>query len=145
MLPKLLDAIGFRRGILVGHTDGASIAASYAGSDAGPSRTRASSLIAPHFFVEDISVRSIAEIKHDLRDDRPARKAGALAHADVDTAFRGWNGAWLDPGFRDWDIPRRSPISACRCWSCRATADQYGTLRAGRVAQEECYCPVEDR
>src|SRR5580700_6488146 len=62
VLPKLLDAIGFRRGLLVGHSDGASIAAIYAGGS-GDHRIRGIALIAPHFVVEDISVRSIAEIK----------------------------------------------------------------------------------
>src|SRR5271156_7151943 len=62
VLPKLLDAIGFRRGMLLGHSDGASIAAIYAGThqDHG---VRGVVLIAPHFIVEDVSVASIAEIK----------------------------------------------------------------------------------
>src|SRR3977135_991415 len=62
ILPKLLDKIGFRRGVLVGHSDGASIAAIYAGG-AGDPRVRAVAMIAPHFVVEDISVTSIAEIR----------------------------------------------------------------------------------
>src|SRR6201997_294422 len=62
VLPKLLEAIGFRRGILVGHSDGASIAAIYAGG-IQDHRLRALALLAPHFIVEDVSVASIAEIK----------------------------------------------------------------------------------
>src|ERR1700742_1713146 len=62
VLPKLLDTIGFRRGLLVGHSDGASIAAIYAGGT-GDHRVRGVVMIAPHFVVEDVSVRSIAEIK----------------------------------------------------------------------------------
>src|ERR1700761_2407477 len=62
VLPKLLDAIGFRRGLLVGHSDGASIAAIYAGG-VQDHRVRGLALIAPHFIVEDISVQSIAEIR----------------------------------------------------------------------------------
>ena len=65
VLPKLLDAIGFRRGLLVGHSDGASIAAIYAGAHQDH-RVQGVALIAPHFVVEDISVTSIAEIKHGL-------------------------------------------------------------------------------
>jgi pimeloyl-ACP methyl ester carboxylesterase len=61
VLPKLLDAIGFRRGLLVGHSDGASIAAIYAGSHQDH-RVQGVAMIAPHFIVEDISVTSIAEI-----------------------------------------------------------------------------------
>src|ERR1700722_7733835 len=62
VLPKLLDAIGFQRGLLLGHSDGASIAAIYAGSHQDH-RVQGVVMIAPHFIVEDISVRSIAEIK----------------------------------------------------------------------------------
>src|SRR5437660_4557672 len=62
VLPKILDAIGFRRGLLVGHSDGASIAAIYTGG-VPDHRIRGLALIAPHFIVEDISVKSIAEIK----------------------------------------------------------------------------------
>src|SRR6516164_704323 len=62
VLPKLLDAIGFRRGILVGHSDGASIATIYAGS-VQDHRIRGLVLIAPHFFVEDVSVASIAQAR----------------------------------------------------------------------------------
>src|SRR5262245_39711932 len=62
VLPKLLDLIGFRRGILVGHSDGGSIAAVYAGGIVDH-RVRAIALLAPHFIVEDICVTSIAEIK----------------------------------------------------------------------------------
>ena len=65
VLPKLLDAIGFRRGLLLGHSDGASIAAIYAGG-VGDHRVRGVAMIAPHFIVEDISVTSIAEIKTGL-------------------------------------------------------------------------------
>src|SRR6202166_2986288 len=62
VLPKLLDQIGFRRGLLLGHSDGASIAAIYAGG-VQDHRVRAVAMIAPHFVVEDISVTSIAAIK----------------------------------------------------------------------------------
>src|SRR5580698_5070973 len=62
VLPKLLDSIGFRRGLLLGHSDGASIAAIYAGG-AGDHRVRGIAMIAPHFIVEDVSVKSIAEAR----------------------------------------------------------------------------------
>src|SRR3954471_23318646 len=93
VLPKLLDAIGFRRGLLVGHSDGASIAAIYAGG-VQDHRIRGLALIAPHFIVEDISVQSIAEIKvaYETTDLRTKLKRW---HRDVDNAFYGWNDAWL--------------------------------------------------
>ncbi|HWZ41434.1 MAG TPA: alpha/beta hydrolase [Bradyrhizobium sp.] len=141
VLPKLLDAIGFRRGILVGHSDGASIAAIYAGG-VQDHRVRAIALMAPHFVVEDISVQSIAEIKTTY-ETTSLREKLARWHKDVDNAFYGWNGAWLDPEFRSWDISEylayvRVPIALLQ-----GAEDQYGTLRQVEIAQEECYCPVD--
>src|SRR3954465_12358302 len=101
VLPKLLDMIGFRRGILLGHSDGATIAAWYAGS-VQDHRVRGLVLMAPHFFMEASNVdairKTVASYETELRP-RLARH-----HAEVDTAFRGWSGAWLAPGFQNFDI-----------------------------------------
>src|ERR1700760_4431194 len=102
VLPKLLDAIGFQRGLLVGHSDGASIAAIYAGAHQDH-RVQGIALMAPHFVVEDISVASIAEIKRAYETTELKTKL-ARWHRDVDNAFYGWNGAWLDPKFRALDF-----------------------------------------
>ena len=140
VLPKLLDAIGFRRGLLLGHSDGASIAAIYAGS-VQDHRVRGLSLIAPHFIVEDITVRSIAEIKNAyLRGE--LRTKLAKWHRDVDVAFWGWNGAWLDPEFRKWDISDALAYIRVPIQIVQGAQDQYGTLRQIEIAEEECYCPV---
>jgi pimeloyl-ACP methyl ester carboxylesterase len=141
VLPKLLDAIGFRRGLLVGHSDGASIAAIYTGG-IQDHRIRGVAMMAPHFIVEDISVASIAQIKiaYETTD---LRSKLARWHGDVDNAFYGWNAAWLDPKFRGWDISEylayiRVPVSIVQ-----GADDHYGTLRQIEIAQAECYCPVE--
>jgi len=141
VLPALLDAIGFQRGVLLGHSDGASIAAIYAGAT-GDHRLRGVVLIAPHFVVEDVSVASIAEIK-TLYETTDLRAKLARWHRNVDNAFYGWNGAWLDPDFRRWDISDylayvRIPIAILQ-----GEADQYGTIRQVEIAKEECYCPVD--
>ncbi len=141
VLPKLLDRIGFRRGMLLGHSDGASIAAIYAGSHQDH-RVQGLALIAPHFVVEDISVASIAEIRKAYETTNLKEKL-ARWHKDVDNAFYGWNGAWLDPKFRDWDISEylayiRVPIAILQ-----GADDQYGTMRQVEIAQAECYCPVD--
>jgi len=141
VLPKLLEAIGFRRGILLGHSDGASIAAIYAGG-VQDHRVRAIALIAPHFIVEDISVTSIAEIR-TAYETTNLREKLARWHKDVDNAFYGWNGAWLDPEFRAWDISEflayvRVPVAIIQ-----GADDQYGTIRQVEVARQECYCPVD--
>jgi len=141
VLPKVLEAIGFRRGLLVGHSDGASIAAIYAGS-VQDHRVRGLGLIAPHFIVEDISVASIAEIKTDYEQTELRTKL-ARWHSDVDNAFYGWNGAWLDPAFRAWDISDVLAYVRVPILIVQGADDHYGTLRQIEIAQEECYCPVD--
>jgi len=141
VLPKLLQRIGFRRGLLVGHSDGASIAAIYAGS-VQDHRVQGIALIAPHFIVEDISLASIAAIKKAYETTNLRSKL-ARWHHDVDNAFYGWNGAWLDPKFRNWDISEylayiRVPIAILQGGN-----DEYGTRRQVEIAREECYCPVD--
>lgn len=141
VLPKLLKEIGFRRGILVGHSDGASIATIYTGG-LQDHRVRAVALIAPHFIVEDISVASIAEIK-TAYETTNLREKLARWHKDVDNAFYGWNGAWLDPKFRAWDISDYLAYIRVPLAVIQGSDDQYGTLRQVEIAREECYCPVD--
>src|SRR6516164_8603480 len=141
VLPRLLDAIGFRRGLLLGHSDGASIAAIYAGSHQDH-RLQGVALIAPHFIVEDISVTSIAEIKTAYETTDLKAKL-ARWHKDVDNAFYGWNRAWLDPKFRDWDISEYLAYIRVPVMVLQGADDQYGTLRQVEIAEAECYCPVD--
>jgi pimeloyl-ACP methyl ester carboxylesterase len=141
VLPKLLDAIGFRRGLLVGHSDGASIAAIYAGSHQDH-RVQGIALIAPHFIVEDVSVTSIAEIKKAYETGGLKAKL-ARWHKDVDNAFYGWNGAWLDQRFRDWDISEYLAYIRVPVAILQGVDDEYGTMRQIEIAREECYCPVD--
>lgn len=141
VLPQLLKMIGFRRGILVGHSDGASIATIYAGS-VQDHRVRGLALIAPHFFVEDVSVASIAQARA-LYAETDLRAKLSRWHKDADNAFRGWNDAWLDPGFRKWDIVESLGYIRVPILIVQGVDDQYGTVRQIEVAREECYCPVE--
>src|SRR5690242_11002427 len=135
VLPKLLDAIGFRRGLLLGHSDGASIAAIYAGS-IQDHRVRALVLIAPHFFTEDMGLAEIARAKQAYATT-DLRQRLARWHADVDNAFRGWNDAWLDPAFRSWDITEPLAYIRVPVLIVQGEDDQYGTPRQIEVAQEE--------
>ena len=141
VLPKLLDRIGLRRGILLGHSDGASIAAIYAGSHQDH-RIEGIALIAPHFIVEDVSVASIAEIRKTYETTNLKEKLSRW-HKDVDNAFYGWNGAWLDPKFRNWDISEYLAYIRVPVAILQGVDDQYGTMRQVEIAQEECYCPVD--
>ncbi len=140
-LPQLLDAIGFNRGLLIGHSDGASIAAIYAGSHQDH-RIGGLVLIAPHFFTEDAGIASIVEAKKAY-ETGDLRARLSRWHADADNAFKGWNGAWLDPGFRKWDITEFLAYIRVPVLIVQGKDDQYGTVKQIEVAQEECYCPVE--
>ncbi len=141
VLAGILDQIGFQRGVLLGHSDGASISAIYAGSHQDH-RLNGVILIAPHFFTEDVSIASIAEAKKAY-ETTDLRAKLARWHADVDCAFRGWNDAWLDPDFRKWDITDRLPYIRVPLLIVQGEDDQYGTVKQLEVAERECYCPVE--
>jgi pimeloyl-ACP methyl ester carboxylesterase len=141
VMPRLLDAIGFRRGLLVGHSDGASIAAIYAGTHQDH-RVGGLVLIAPHFFTEEPGLASIAEARKAY-ETGDLRARLARWHADVDNAFRGWNNAWLDPGFRSWDITEPLAYIRVPILIVQGEDDQYGTVKQIEAATRECYCPVE--
>jgi pimeloyl-ACP methyl ester carboxylesterase len=141
VLPRLLDQIGFQRGLLIGHSDGASIAAIYGGSRQDH-RVGGLVLIAPHFFTEDSGIAAIAEAK-TAYDTGDLKARLARWHADVDNTFRGWNDAWLDPDFRRWDITEFLAYIRVPVLIVQGEDDQYGTMRQIEAAQEECYCPVE--
>ena len=141
VLPRLLETIGFQRGLLIGHSDGASIAAIYAGSHQDR-RVGGLVLIAPHFFTEDPGIESIrqARMAYETGD---LRQRLARWHKDVDNAFKGWNGAWLDPEFRKWDITEFLAYIRVPVLIVQGEDDQYGTVKQVEVAEQECYCPVE--
>jgi pimeloyl-ACP methyl ester carboxylesterase len=87
-------------------------------------------------------VASIAAIKTAYETTDLKTKL-ARWHKDVDNAFRGWNDAWLDPKFRDWDISDYLAYIRVPVMVVQGVDDQYGTLRQAEIAQEECYCPVD--
>jgi pimeloyl-ACP methyl ester carboxylesterase len=124
-LPQLLDALSLSRPILVGHSDGASIALIHAG---GAGRALAGLvLMAPHVLVEDVSVASIAaaRVAYETTD---LRAKLARYHADVDSAFRGWNRIWLHPDFRQWNIEAYLPRIDCPVLAIQGEDDEYGTM-----------------
>lgn len=141
VLPHVLDAIGLRRGILVGHSDGASIAALYLGH-VEDHRINGLVLMAPHFFTEPVGLASIAAAKvaYDRGDLRPRL---AKYHADVDSAFRGWNDAWLDPGFEAWTIEDSLDYIRVPVLGIQGTGDQYGTLAQLKAPETRLYAPFE--
>ncbi|MFI4961359.1 MAG: alpha/beta fold hydrolase [Hyphomicrobiales bacterium] len=141
VLPRLLDEIGFKRGLLIGHSDGASIAAIYAGSHQDH-RVGGLTLIAPYFFTEDAGIASIVEARRSYETGDLRAKLSRW-HTQVDNAFKGWNGAWLDPKFRQWDITEFLAYIRVPMLIVQGKDDQYGTVKQIEVASQECYCPVE--
>ena len=141
VLPRVLDAIGFQRGLLLGHSDGASIAAIYAGS-VQDHRVRGVVLIAPHFFTEE---KGLSEIRRAGRSFATGALRERLApwHADVDAAFRSWHEPWTHPDFETWDITEVLGYIRVPVLVIQGADDQYGTLRQVEIVKEECYCPVE--
>ncbi len=141
VLPEVLDAAEVRECVLVGHSDGASIAIVHAGSAPSP-RVRGLALMAPHVFVEDLTVRSIeqAAVRYEAGD---LRRALERHHgANVDVAFWGWNRAWLDPSFRSWNLEEFLPGIRAPVLLVQGQDDEYGTLRQLDAIEAGCSAPV---
>ncbi|MBV8869369.1 MAG: alpha/beta fold hydrolase [Acetobacteraceae bacterium] len=133
VLPGVLDAARVARAVLVGHSDGASIAAIYAGRVADP-RVRGLVLMAPHFFVEDICLDSVAAIRREY--DAGLRARLARHHDDVDAAFLGWADAWLDPGFpAEFDLSAEVARIRVPTLILQGENDPYGTAAHARLAE----------
>lgn len=134
VLPAFLDVLQLDRPILLGHSDGASIALICAGGTATP--LSGVILMAPHVLVEDISVDSIAKAKVAWQTtDLPARLG--KYHTDVEAAFRGWNDIWLHPDFRAWNIEEYVPKIVCPVLAIQGEDDEYGTMdQIDRIAAQ---------
>jgi pimeloyl-ACP methyl ester carboxylesterase len=139
-LPALLDLLGIERPILLGHSDGASIALIHAG--AGLRTVHAVAAISPHVFVESLSLSSIAKAKTSY-ETGDLRQRLARYHADVDSAFRGWNDIWLAPAFRDWNIESWLDTVTCPVLLVQGSNDEYGTLAQLDAIQRRVRGPVE--
>ena len=125
LLPKILAEAGIEEPILVGHSDGASIAIIYAGQG---NRARALLLEAPHVFTEESGLQSIARMRESYRTTDLREKLSRW-HANVDAAFNGWNGAWLDPEFRKWNLEEFLPRIEQPVLIIQGKDDEYGTLK----------------
>jgi pimeloyl-ACP methyl ester carboxylesterase len=185
VLPEVLRAAGIRQTVLVGHSDGGSIAAIYAGTfenvagrelgrlpascgegaskdvggranprsrarspghdtERGPAELLGLVTIAAHFFVEDLNVASIRQIGAEYETGDLRQRLGRY-HRDVDTAFRGWNGAWLDPRFRAFDITALLPTIQVPILALQGANDPYGTDEQLRVFATKVRVPITSR
>jgi pimeloyl-ACP methyl ester carboxylesterase len=179
ILPQVLHAAGIEQAVLVGHSDGGSIAAVYAGigAMAGEGRPPTSDdiaagkgmvdgatpgrdttapahgrgrlphligliTVAAHFFVEEVNLASIRQIR-DAYETGNLRDRMARYHRDVDVAFRGWNDAWLDPRFRDFDITGFLPGIRVPSLGLQGSDDPYGTDEQLRAFRANVSAPIE--
>ncbi len=141
VLPEVIAAMGLGRLLLLGHSDGGTIAAEYAGRVAD-ARLLGLVLIAPHFFTEEMGLEEIARAGEVFETTDLAAKMGRY-HRDPVHTFRGWNDAWLDPGFRSWNVSEVIPRWSVPCLAIQGSADQYGTLMQIREIEWRSKEPVE--
>lgn len=142
-LTDLLNQFGIERPILIGHSDGASIALIYAaGNDAVNDRGLDNPplgvvVMAPHIFVEPLSTESIAALKTQFNSNPRLQAAIGKHHTNGAHTFNTWTNAWLDPAFRQWDIqPLVSRIN-CPLLAIQGHDDEYGTMaQITRIANQ---------
>jgi len=126
-LPAILQHFSIDRLILVGHSDGASIALVYAGLLKEPSPDAVIAM-APHVFCEDISIAGIEAAKQVYEQGVLKEKLAKFHGMNTECAFRGWNDAWLDPAFQDWNIENYLPAVLAPVLAIQGLDDTYGTL-----------------
>jgi pimeloyl-ACP methyl ester carboxylesterase len=135
ILPALLQALSINRPWLFGHSDGGSIALLFAAKFS--EALRGAIVIAPHIFVEDISVNSI-RVAREAYLQRGLREKLARYHDDVDSAFFGWNDIWLSPAFRTWDITSELAAIRCPLLAIQGKQDEYGTMLQVHGIRNQC-------
>lgn len=123
VLPVVLERCGVHRPLLVGHSDGGSIALLYAARFDPLSIA----IMAPHVFVEDVTIAGIEQARAAWYQGK-LKEPLARVHEDPDGAFFGWNDGWLNPAFRQWNIEAELPRIRCRVLAIQGYDDQYGTM-----------------
>ncbi len=141
VLPQVLDTFGFQQGFLLGHSDGATIAAIYAGM-MPDYRARAVVMMAPHFFTEDIGLKSIAKAKEKY-EAGDLRERLSKYHENVECAFKGWNDAWLDEAFKNWNVSDAIDHLRIPALAIQGREDEYGTLAQIQEIDERTYSPAD--
>jgi pimeloyl-ACP methyl ester carboxylesterase len=142
MVAEVLKAAGIERSVLIGHSDGGTIALLHAASGRAEG-TLAVITMAAHVFVEDVTIEGIRETKRTW-DEGSLRPRLARWHgANVDIAFHGWCDTWLDPGFRDWNIVRRLRDIHIPVLLMQGADDEYGTAAQVETIARQVSGPVE--
>ena len=142
VLPRMLAAIGFRRGLLLGHSDGASIATIYAGS-VQDHRVRGLVLIAPHFFTEEIGIAEIRRARKSFESGALRERLKPGTPTSIAPSAPGTSRG-CSRTMRKWDITEALGYIRVPILIVQGEDDQFGTLKQIETAQRECYCPVEN-
>jgi pimeloyl-ACP methyl ester carboxylesterase len=138
VLPELLDRLGAEAPLLLGHSDGASIALVHAGRH----RVEGLVLIAPHVFVEDVALAGIRRTREAFEHEGLRERMGRH-HDDPDAAFEGWCGVWLDPAFRAWSLEADAALVDCPVLLIQGADDEYATLEQLDRIEARARGPVE--
>lgn len=133
VLPELLERLSVRRPVLIGHSDGASISLLY-----GAVRpVTAMVLLAPHVFVEQVTLEGVRETRSSYLEGGWARRLAGF-HRDPDTLLRSWTGIWSSPRFRDWNIEGDVAEVTCPVLLVQGEEDGYGTARQLEAVEKGC-------
>ena len=139
VLGRVLEDNNIRDAILVGHSDGASIAIIYAAT----ARPRGMILEAPHVFAESGGLASIAAMTKLYETTDLRAKLERYHGANVDNAFRGWNDVWLHPDFVKWNIEEFLPRIDAPLLLVQGEDDEYGTWKQIEAIERQVRGPVE--
>ena len=144
-LPPLLDALAIERPLLVGHSDGASIALIHAA--AFPDRVAGLVVLAPHAFVEAKALAGIVHAGESYAGEASGERRRKLArhHRDADAVFAAWHDIWLAPEFRAWDIRDCLPAIRCPLLAVQGEDDEFATMRQIECIAEAVSDSVVDR
>lgn len=138
VVPALAVALGLRAPVLVGHSDGGSIALIHAATH----EVGGVVVLAPHVFVEDVGLVEIAAARRAF-EDGDLRARMARRHRDPDAAFHGWNDVWLSARFRSWDLRPLLPGITAPVLGIQGSADPYGTSAHVEAVRDGATGPVE--
>jgi pimeloyl-ACP methyl ester carboxylesterase len=138
VLPRLTAALDVSDPVLIGHSDGASIALIFAAHHP----VSALVLLAPHVFVEEVTVNAIRGTREEFvcggRRERMSRH-----HDDPEAAFWGWCDVWLDPAFRSWTLDAETSLLTAPILLIQGADDPYGSLAQLDRIEQRARGPVE--
>lgn len=139
VLPDLLKNLKIENPILIGHSDGASIALIHAGAG---NPVRGVAAMAPHVFVEELGLESIRKAQHTFETTDLPQRLGTY-HRDARKTFYLWNDAWLAPGFKRWNIEQYLPGIRCPVLAIQGEQDEYGTTAQLEAIARQVSGPCE--